>query len=57
MESEKPFDAVRLMRQLRARVTRKLDGLTYKEQHRWIHEQIALRNRRNAQLRSREKVE
>ncbi len=49
MENKKPFDAVRLMRELRDRMTRELDGLTYEEQHRWIHEQIALRNRPAAQ--------
>jgi hypothetical protein len=58
MENEKPFDAVRLMRKLRDRVTRELDGLTYEEQHRWIHEQIALGNRPAARPHpSREKVE
>ena len=38
---EKAFDAVRLMRELRDRVTRELDGLTFEEQRRHIHEQIA----------------
>jgi hypothetical protein len=41
MENEKPFDAVRLMRQLRDRVTRELDGLTFEEKRRWIQQQIA----------------
>ncbi|HEX8359413.1 MAG TPA: hypothetical protein VF613_04875 [Longimicrobium sp.] len=41
MQNKKTFDAVRLMRELRARVTRELDGLTFEEQHRWIQEQIA----------------
>ncbi len=41
MADEKPFDAVRLMRELRDRVTRELDGLTFEEQRRHMHEQIA----------------
>ncbi len=41
MSDEKPFDAVRLMRELRDRVTRELDGLTFEEQRRHMHEQIA----------------
>lgn len=41
MADEKAFDAVRLMRELRDRVTRELDGLTFEEQRRLMHEQIA----------------
>jgi hypothetical protein len=40
MINEKPFDCVRLMRELRDRVTRELDGLTFEEQRRRMHEQI-----------------
>jgi hypothetical protein len=41
MTDETPLDAVRLMRELRDRVTRELDGLTFEEQRRRMHEQIA----------------
>ncbi|HEX8453700.1 MAG TPA: hypothetical protein VF647_16480 [Longimicrobium sp.] len=41
MTDENPFDAVRLMRELRDRVTRELDGLSFEEQRRRMHEQIA----------------
>lgn len=41
MADEKSFNAVRLMRELRDRVTRELDGLTFEEQRRHMHEQIA----------------
>lgn len=44
MENEKAFDAVRLMRELRDRMSRELDGLTFEEQRRWIQEQIAQPN-------------
>jgi hypothetical protein len=41
MEEKTMVDAVRLMRRLRDRVTRELDGLTFEEKRRWIQEQIA----------------
>jgi hypothetical protein len=44
MEDETMVDAVRLMRQLRDRVTRELDGLTFEETRRWIQDQIAQPN-------------
>ena len=41
MRNEKPFDAVRLMRELRDRASRELEGLTFEEKRRWIQEQLA----------------
>ncbi|NJL28785.1 MAG: hypothetical protein HC897_13280 [Thermoanaerobaculia bacterium] len=37
---EKDFDAVRMMRELREAVGKKLEGKSFAEQRRWIEEQL-----------------
>ncbi len=40
MENEKPFDAVRTMRQIREELSRELDGKTFEQQKRYIRERV-----------------
>ncbi|HEX8273910.1 MAG TPA: hypothetical protein VF615_14825 [Longimicrobiaceae bacterium] len=40
MNSEKPFDAVQTMRQIREELNRELDGKTFEQQKRHIRERV-----------------
>jgi hypothetical protein len=40
MNSEKPFDAVQTMRQIREELNRELDGKTFEQQKRYIRERV-----------------
>lgn len=40
MYSEKPFDAVQTMRQIREELSRELDGKTFEQQKRYIRERV-----------------
>jgi hypothetical protein len=40
MKDEKPFDAVRTMREIREEIDRELAGKTYEQQKRYIRERV-----------------
>ncbi len=42
MRDERPFDCVRMMREIREQISREMDGMTFEEQRRWIQEQLAM---------------
>ena len=39
---EKEFDAVRLMREIREKLTREMAGKSFEQQHRYIRERVRL---------------
>jgi hypothetical protein len=41
MEDERIVDGVRLMREIRDRVNREIEGMTFEELERWMEEQLA----------------
>ena len=44
MADEKPFDCVRMVREIRAEIARELAGKTLEERVRWMEEEAAKRN-------------
>jgi hypothetical protein len=40
METEKTFDAVRLMRELRDQLSREIEGMTFEQQLDYIHQRL-----------------
>ncbi len=41
-KNDKPFDAVRLMREIRDQLSRELEGKSFEEQKRFIRERVKL---------------
>jgi hypothetical protein len=41
MEDETIVDGVRLMREIRDRINREIEGMTFEEQQRWMEAQLA----------------
>ncbi len=41
MATDKPFDSVRMMREIRDRISREIAGMTFEEEKRWMQEQLA----------------
>ncbi|HEX8671865.1 MAG TPA: hypothetical protein VF710_08260 [Longimicrobium sp.] len=41
MPEERPFDCVRMMREIREQISREMDGMTFEERRLWIQEQLA----------------
>jgi hypothetical protein len=56
MEDEKIVDGVRLMREIRDRVNREIEGMTFEELERWMDEQLAEKDEPPAPATLREKA-
>ena len=56
METEKKFDAVKMMRKLRAEMNEKMKGKSYEEQRQYLDEHVAFRRSKQKALKSRKAV-
>ncbi len=45
MSAEPSINYVRLMREIRDRVSREIAGMTYEEEERWMEDQLAAKNK------------
>ena len=43
-QREKPFDAVQLMRHLREKLSREVEGMSYEEEKEYIRKQVQLKS-------------